>query len=86
MCASASALTILEGLHDFRVARLALDAAIERRHEELVFGVLFQIGDDVRLGRRRHHRHDVVLLRAAAQVAEPDVQALRRRASMCPCK
>lgn len=45
-------LTVLEGLHDFRVARLALHAAIERRHKELVFGVLFQIGHHVRFGSR----------------------------------
>lgn len=73
------ALTVFECLNDFRVARLTFDTAIEWRNEKFVFGVLFQIANDVRLARRTHHCHDVVFLWTAAEVAESNVQSLHKR-------
>lgn len=68
-------LTVFERLDDHRVGRLAFDRLEERHQEELVLGVLAEVGQRVRLGLSvvHHHRHHVVRLGTARQVSEPHV-------------
>lgn len=67
---------VLQRLDDLRVARLSLDVLKVRRQEELVPGVLGQIGDVVRFRRIVRNRQHAVLLRVGAQVTVPHVQSL----------
>lgn len=69
-------LTVFKCLNHFRVARLTFDTSIEGRDEKFIFRVLSQIANDVCLARRTHHCHDIVFLRTATQVAEPNIQSL----------
>jgi len=63
----ACSLTILVGLDDHGIGRLAFDRLKERNQEEIVFVVLSEVGQCVGLGLTvvHHYRHHVIGLRAA---------------------
>jgi hypothetical protein len=57
---------------------LTLDRPIKWRDEKFIFGELVQVGDVMDLAVGLHHRHAVVFLRFAAEVAVANVKALKR--------
>lgn len=55
---------------------MALEALVERRHEELVLGELLQIRYQMHLQRGRKDRGDCEFLRVTVHLAVPNVQPL----------
>jgi hypothetical protein len=74
-------LTILQCLDDFRIARHALDRAVEGRDEELVFGELAEAADIVHFEIRLRHDDRVEFLCATVQLPVSHQQTL----CVCVC-
>lgn len=71
-----SLLTIFISLYQFRVAWLSFESLVERRQEELILCVLFQVDYNMGFAGRIQYGYDVVVVSIPALVSESDVQAL----------
>lgn len=71
------ALTILESLDNFGIARLTLNRSVKWRNEKFILWELVQVSNVMHLAVWFHYSHTTVLLSiAASQITVADVQAL----------